>query len=298
MDDHTLWNLAGEAEDAIVSHYEPVFTRFSADSGLDVPTVGLLLAAITFEPDTTTPARLRVRGPYTATQTYLARLAAATETGYMTEGSSGEYRLNDPGRVSLQRLIEETRAVMAQADPLPLADSQRLASLLDQLVRASLSTPPPPDTWSIRLSYKLMPAVSPPLPYIEQAISCLRGYRDDAHLAAWRPSDLSAAALETLTLLWRGEADSLAAVCQRLSRRGHSPDVYAEALRELHTRDFIEGPETVPRLTEAGRAFREQVERDTDHFFFAPWACLDEAQRVALAELLTRLRDGLREGRP
>lgn len=223
MDDHTLWNLAGEAEDAIVAHYEPIFNRFSAASGLDDPIVGLLL---------------------------------------------------------------------------PLADSQRLAILVARIVQASLNTPPPPDTWSIRLSFKLMPASSPPLPYIEQATSCLSSYRDDAHLAAWQPSGLSATALETLTLLWRGEADPLAAVCQRLSRRGHSPDVYAEALKELRTRGFVKGPEAAPRLTEAGRAFREQVERDTDRYFFAPWACLDEAQRVELAELLTRLRDGLRESRP
>lgn len=184
MDDHTLWNLAGEAEDAIVAHYEPIFNRFSAASGLDDPIVGLLL---------------------------------------------------------------------------PLADSQRLAILVARIVQASLNTPPPPDTWSIRLSFKLMPASSPPLPYIEQATSCLSSYRDDAHLAAWQPSGLSATALETLTLLWRGEADPLAAVCQRLSRRGHSPDVYAEALKELRTRGFVKGPEAAPRLTEAGRAFREQV---------------------------------------
>ena len=36
----------------------------------------------------------------------------------------------------------------------------------------------------------------PPLPYAEQALSCLAAYRDDAHLSAWRPSGLSAPALE------------------------------------------------------------------------------------------------------
>lgn len=78
----------------------------------------------------------------------------------------------------------------------------------------------------------------------------MSGYRDDAHLAACPRSNrggLSATALETLTLLWRGEADSLAAVCQRLSRRGQSPYVYAEALKELRTRGFVEGPEAAPR---------------------------------------------------
>ena len=138
-----------------------------------------------------------------------------------------------------------------------------------------------------------MPAPTPPLPYIEQAISCLAGYRDDAHLAAWQPSGLSATALETLTFLWRGEADSLDTVCERLAHRGHPRQVYAEAQAELRERGFIEGPDNAPRLAEAGRTFRDQVEADTDRYFFTPWACLNDAERAELADLLIRLRDGL-----
>lgn len=143
--------------------------------------------------------------------------------------------------------------------------------------------------------YLRMPAASPPLPYIEQAISCLGAYRDDAHLAAWQPSGLSATALETLTFLWRGEADSLNALCERLTHRGHPSHVYAKTLAELRERGFIEGPDSAPHVTEAGQTFRDQVEADTDRYFFAPWACLDDAEKAELADLLTRLRDGLRE---
>ncbi len=183
---------------------------------------------------------------------------------------------------------------MAQADPLPQADGAWLAGLLDRLVQSSLKALPPPEPWAIGLSYKLMPAAIPPLPYIEQAISCLYAYRDEAHIAAWQPSGLSATALESLTLLWRGEADSLATVCQRLAHRGHPPQAYAEALAELRARGFIEEPEGAPHVTEAGRAFRDQVEANTDRYFFAPWSCLDDAEKAELADLLTRLRDGLR----
>jgi len=165
----------------------------------------------------------------------------------------------------------------------------------------SRSTMGPGQEWSIKRPLKVALAThtevrppSPSLPYIEQAISCLVGYRDDAHLAAWQPSGLSATALETLTFLWRGEADSLDTVCERLAHRGHPRRVYAEALAELRERGFIEGSEDAPRLTEAGRAFRDRVEADTDRYFFAPWVCLDDAEKVELADLLTRLRDGLR----
>jgi len=289
MSDHVLWNLIREALAAIRPLYTPAMERFIAKSGLDGRTWGLLLVAFTLEPETATPARLQACGPYTAADTYLARLAAAADKGYLTEVAPDEYRLTEAGRAEVERFIVEARAAMAEANPLPPADSERLAHLLDRLVQASLNTPPPPDTWCIRLSYKLMPSAIPPLPYIEQALSCLAAYRDDAHLAAWRPSGLRGPALETLTLLWRGEADSLDAVCERLAHRGHPRPVYAQALAELRERGFIAGPDSAPRVTEAGQSFRDEVEAATDRYFSAPWACLDEAEKAELTDLLRDL---------
>jgi len=313
MNDHELWDLIRQAYAAIARHYDPVAERITAESGLDARTWGALLAVFTFD---LTPSPLHppspllagegkggwgvgaryflVRGPYTAAEAYQSRLAAAANKGYLAEGALGEYRLTEAGRTATARFVAELRTAMAQSDPLPPAEAARLASLLDRLVQASLHTPPPPDTWSISLADKLMPAADPPLPYIEQLISCLTAYRDDAHLAAWRPSGLSATALESLTLLWRGEADSLEALGQKLAPRGHPRQVYAQALAELRQRGFITGPDETPRLTEAGRAFRDQVEADTDRYFFAPWACLDADGKEELVSLLIRLRDGLK----
>ena len=171
--------------------------------------------------------------------------------------------------------------------------SQRLAALLENLVHASLDATPPPSHWSIALAYKLMPAASPPLPYTEQAISCLYGYRDDAHLAAWQDSGLSAPALETLTLLWRGEVDSLEAVSQHLHHRGHPVLTYTRAFEELRRHDFVECQDESPIVTEIGRTFRAQVEHQTNRYFFAPWDCLNPDERSELADLLTELREGL-----
>lgn len=298
MKDQELWHLMRETMADIRVHYAPAAERFTTASELDEWTWGLLLAALTFEPETTSPARLQVRGPYTAAESYRARLARAAEKGYLAEVTPDEYRLTEAGRVEAERFVAELRAAMAEADPLSEADSQRLIGLLDRLVQASLETPPPNtvrlssgEAWSIGLSYKLMPAVNPPLPYIEQAISCLAGYRDDAHLAAWQPSGLSATALESLTLLWRGEVTSLDELCERLAPRGHSLQDYAAALAELRARGFIDGPDATLRVTDAGRAFRDEIEDDTDHYFFAPWTCLSDAEKLEMAKLLTELRD-------
>ncbi len=290
MDDRALWELMSQTHGAIAAYYRPMWRVFTAEGG------GMLLAAFAHDPKAVTPAYLRVRDPYTAIGVYQARLATAAEKGGLVEEKPGVYRLTEVGRAKTQRFIEEARAAMAEADPLPPADGERLAHLLGRLVQAALDTPPPPEPWAIGIGYRLMPALTPPLPYSEQAISCLHGYRDDAHLAAWRPSGLSAPALESLTFLWRGEADSLDTLVERLAHRGHPRRVYAEALVELRRRGLVEGPDDAPRLTEAGRRFRDRVEADTDRLFFAPWGCLDEAEKGEVAHLLTRLRDGLKEG--
>jgi len=146
MNDHALWSLTIEALTAIRAHYWPVAERIAAESGLDGWMWGLLLAAFTFEPETTTPALLQVRGPYTATEGYLTRLAAAAEKDYLVEVALGEYHLTDTGRAEVHRSVEEVRAAMVEADPLPEAESERLIDLLDRLVQACLDTPPPPDT--------------------------------------------------------------------------------------------------------------------------------------------------------
>ncbi len=293
MENKQIWGLIQDSYRELVPAYLPLFDRFCSENSLDRTAVGWLLAALTFEPDTISPARLQVRGPYPAAAWYLAQLSALAENGFLVEAAPGEFHLTKSGRSRILQLVQEVRSAMADADPLSLISSTRLSALLDALVQASLQTPPPPDRWSIELACKLMPGISPPLPYAEQAISCLNGYRDDAHLAAWQPDGISAPALETLTLLWRAAADSLEALMEQLKGRGHPAQVYSDALQELRERRLIAGPDTRPELTPAGETYRRKVEINTDRYFFSPWGALDPDEMHELAGLLTQLKEGL-----
>jgi len=293
MENSELWDLTRAAHRAIMPFYAPLFDRYAVEHGLTPRGLGWLFTALTFEPETITPNRLRVRNPYTAADIYLKELEAAAGAGFFVEAPQFEFSLTSSARAETLRLIAAGRALMAQADPLPPADSSRLAALTGRLARAALDTPTTPENWSIRLSYRIMPETEPPLPYFEQAVSCLHAYRDDAHLAAWKPDGLDAPTLETLTLFWLSEADTLKGICEKLKGRGHPPQVYASALAELRKRGFLDGPDSGPRLTESGKSFREKIEQDTDRYFFAPWSCLTDAENVEMADLLTRLRDEL-----
>lgn len=296
MDDLTIWELVKEAWDALGRHFEPVMERAGREMKLDPHMWGLLMAVKSIEPEDTTPAHLIVRSPYTAIESCQQKLEAASRDGWLDEAGDGRYRLSDTGGKTIDSLIAQARAVMAEVDPLPPPNSILLAELLDRIIQASLTVPPPPEKWSIKLSCKLMPSAQPPLPYIEQEFTALAAYRDDAHLAAWQDSGLSATALEVLTLFWNGEVDSLESLCKRLERRGHTCHVYQDSLEELRRLGHLQGPDQAPWLTGAGRVFRNQVEDDTNKYFFTPWTCLGEKDRRTLVDVLTDLKNGLGSG--
>lgn len=294
----SLWEEMRQAQVALFSTYQHVFSRFQQQQGVSEQTISLLLAALTLEPGTTSPEKLMVRGPYTAASEWMARLHAAKDKMLMLEPEPGEFRLSPKGRTVTRKLIRDSRKAMEKADPLSLEEGRQLVALLTRLVQASLFKSPPPDTWSIRLSYQLMPAEEPPLPYIEQALSCLRAYREDAHLAAWQPCGLDAQALEALTLIWRDQVRSLDGLYDRLAQRGFERHDYQAALQDMRQRGLLAGDDQDIKLTAAGQELRNEIEQLTDHYFFAPWDCLAPGDTTLLACLLNRLRYELEKKAP
>jgi hypothetical protein len=294
MNNQEIIKLIRESWTALMPHYESEIECIIEESDLESRIWGILLSVKNFEPDHTTPAHLLVRVPYTAAELYLAQLYEATQAGYLEEVNTGKFRLSSRGRSELNRFITDARDAMLKADPLSRDDSLKLADLLDKLVINCLETDPPPDTWSIRLSHKLMPSKDQRMPYIEQQFSCLAAFRDDAHLAAWQQSGLSATALETLTYLWRDQANSITSLTRLLAHRGHSLWVYADALAVLREYGYVAGDDDVLIVTPLGREFRSQVEEDTDRFFYAPWICLTDPEKSELTQLLIKLRNGLK----
>jgi hypothetical protein len=287
MDDQSLWKLMREFWIKIEASFDPAIKAVVKKSELNIREWMLLIAALTFEPEDTTPSHLIVRGPYTSSDQFLTRLEHSSEKGYLVNVSNGSFRLSAEGKDAVLEFIKVAREAMAAVDLLSPSDAQTLAELLERLVKNCINTPPPPNTWSIALSYKLMPAIEPAIPFIEQALSCLSAYRDDAHLASWRSSGLSAIALECITLVWRGQVSTFDEITKKLSFRGHPDKVYVDALTELRARSYLSGFRNVLRLTEEGKLFRDGVEAVTDQYFFAPWTCLTEDEKVHLAQILS-----------
>ncbi len=289
MDDRSLWKLIRDSWIKIQASFNTAIKPLVAKSELNLREWILLISALTFEPEDTTLSHLMVRGPYTSSDQYLTRLEHAAEAGFLEKVSKGSFRLSSKGREAAREFIKVARDAMVSTELLPTQESLILAEMLDRLVKNCLDTPPPPDIWSITLSYKLMPAIDPPMPFIEQAISCLSAYRYDAHLASWQSSGLSAIALESMTLIWRGKVSTLDELTEKLSFRGHPQEVYIDALAELRAYSHLSGYRNVLRLTEEGKLFRDDVEAKTDQYFFTPWKFLTEAEKSKLAKILNQM---------
>ncbi len=288
-----IWRLMLAVGASLTAHLSPTLRHYETETGIGGWSWFTLLRVRAFEPMSTTIEGLLHLSPYDSAGRYRPHLNQALEQAYLLEQAAGTFCLTDTGRVEVDQFIADLRSVMVAFDPLSAQEGERLAHSLERLVQASLLVLPAAAPAAITRSYKLMPELTPSLPFIEQCISCLAAYRDDCHIAAWQPCGLGGPALEALTLLIRGGANSLQSLHVQLVRRMQPRQAYRDALVELRKRAYIEGPDDALVVTEPGRDYRQQVEEETDRLFFKPWAGLAESDLHDLHDLLIRLRDGL-----
>ena len=295
IDRKQLWSLAEEAMRAFMPFYQQAMRKAIQDSGVPDDWFALRLARGS-DPAPFTVERLHALFPYTAQERFLETLEALARLELLERVGEGAYRLTDPGRKTVEGIFAAAHQGLGTIEPLPADEMDRLNSLLYRLVQATLETPEPEEKWAIAYSRWTDPGEDASGSVkTDQYLTDLIRFRDDAHLAAWKPYEVSGHAWEALTFIWRGEASTAEELVEKLSSRGHSVEAYAEALADLVSRGWVEETSDGYRVTEKGQALRQQAEEATNRIFFVPWACLDGAETAQLHDLLTRLRNNLQE---
>jgi hypothetical protein len=291
-----LFNLVGEALNALGTQYEAALRQAIADLGLEGQDWNLLFSVQGVEPAPVTAALLQQFSPYITLETLEQRLAGAAARGLLEADATGSYRMTDRGRQAVRQSFGAVHAALADSEPLPAADMARLNGLLRRLVDATLDAPMPADKPALRASRLTDPgARGSAAALTDQYLTDLVRFRDDAHQAAWRPYGVGGPTWEALTLIWRGEAYSPDTLAKQLERRAQPPQIYIDAIHTLVERGWIAQHGEAYRVTDRGAALRQQAEETTDRLFYTPWACLSEAETDDLRGLLTQLRDRFAE---
>jgi hypothetical protein len=206
----------------------------------------------------------------------------------------GEYVITEKGRAAMRQVEHAFYTHLGELSALTADEIGQAEELLARLVTACLETPEPVGKQHITLSHRgHLEGEYAPLAKIDQHLDDLNAFRDDAHVAAWQPHGVSGIAWEAFTFVWRGDATTAEALAQNLSFRGCKVQDYAAALADLAARGWIEQTPDGYRATDKGCALRQEAEDVTNRYYFAPWAALNDGERIQLHWLLTQLRNAL-----
>jgi hypothetical protein len=293
------WPLCGEVSQGIFTVTRPFVNPIIDETGLTQPgVVNTLLMARAIEPATITPERIWRRFPYGTLERRAQPMITLTERQLLKAQGDGSYRLTPGGRAIVTRVLKEFYAGLAGIEKsigaaYPAADLDRLAALLTKVVTACFNTPI--EHFGLTDSYGLAPnGNATTLARIDQALDDLNAFRDDAHLAAWRPLQVAGEAWELFTFLWRGEVKNADEMLEKAAQRGHTREAYLSALGDLIGRGWVRAAgESAYEVTDAGRQVRAAAEVATDRNFYTPWQVLNDSEVKNLNELLTRLKTAL-----
>ncbi|HEX5501595.1 MAG TPA: hypothetical protein VFW96_03165 [Thermomicrobiales bacterium] len=269
-----------------------------AAGGLSRPALFLLLAVTREPPAGATPEALRPGAPYATRDPHLPLLDDLLAGEYVALDAAGRYRPTARGLALAARVEREATAYLATLAPLPPADLARLADRLATIAAgldAAAGGPAAHLQRGRRVAALAPEASAAPLVRLERAAYDLWMARDDAHIGAWRLARFHGPALDVLTRLTRGEAETPAALRDLLAATQAPADVDA-AVDELVEQGYVVWRGDTLQPTRAGYAIRESIEADTDELYFRQWPPLAPAEVAWLRDALAHVIAGLDGG--
>ena len=236
--------------------------------------------------DTLSVAEALRRDPYSRPEGFARGFARLAAEGWLEavedsgDALATRYVVLPHAREAVRALDEAGDARAGELVTMPDADLARIHELLAAIAGANLAAPEPPARWGPVRRFRSA-SEDAPLPgrIREAALDCL-AYRDDVHLAAWSAHADPATEgglWNAFSHVWAGEARTAEAIASAASFRRYDAAFYARALANLEARGWLVAAEDgAYRTTPEGRALRDAVERQTDEWFFAPWAVLGD----------------------
>ncbi|MEQ8672388.1 MAG: hypothetical protein RLP44_15900 [Aggregatilineales bacterium] len=254
----------------------------------------LLVQMIEFDPEPLTVEKFRIRAVYSAPDLISGMLELMASEKWL-DRTDNSYRLAEAGREIWGDMVQRRHAMMMSLDNnLAGIELDKIERLMRRIVDASLAHPEVPSKWC--LAYSRRRAVwydSCSADRLLQLCGDFNAFRDDAHMSAYAPYNISGHLWEVFTSICDQKANTIDDLYNQLAYRGFSKQDWQAALDHLATRGWIElnstsdtSASTAYQPTSKGNAIRDTVEGMTDHYFYLPWSCLTNAETSELHDLM------------
>lgn len=295
MKTKATWSVLEETFDTLGGYGFPAMGQAAAELNLEPGWFTWIAAIWLFGSEPITTANFMRMLPYGLTRLNEERFVSAVRQGYLASDGQNGYTPTEAGTRAAQKVWRDAGDALTHL-PMPQEQLERFFDYLARLGEASLSAPEPPPHFFIshkRENYRRFGIVYPPERFVV-LFGELAAYRDDSHIATWQERSIEGHAWEALTHLWRKQTSvSADTLFEELGHRNIPREVYAQDLGELASRGWAQDEAGEYRITTEGKRIRDEAEALTDRYFFAPWACLGEAEQGDFLSLATQLRDGL-----
>ncbi len=291
-DEKSVFQLFGETSASIYPLAREVMRPLFEEHFSEQRFYQLLFLAYNLRPEPISANLFQLRNPYANPDSVQEILEDAAEAGYLEKVSVGDYRLTQKGSSAIETVHEAFYNHVNQLKEVPADQLKELCSLLAKLVKSISQT----DLGGRKICFDAsfgghIQVDHGTLAQVDQLLDDLNAFRDDAHIAAWRPTGVDGHTWEILTFVWNGDATTAEALNERLPYRQYTSDNYQVTLEGLVRRGWIEVGDDGYVVTAKGKKIRDDAEDKTNKNYFGPWKVLSDAELKRLGELLTALKE-------
>jgi hypothetical protein len=287
--------LFRDSQAALQLHYRPAMERAAEEIGVSLQNLRVIWLSMIYDPDPISTSVIQHQTPYTNAEIFLQRFETAAERGWLSPLPGDMYQITSQGRAAVESVLNAAYESMAGLTPLSNSDLMQVRIYLWRLVERCLQMDMPSIKYNLLMSRRGDPGAQvAEIVRIEQHLTDLNAFRDDAHLAAWDSYRVNAPTWEVFTLLWRGDVSNLDEVCKNLAARGHQRSTYTAALQGLVRRGWVMEVGGDYKVTRNGETIRSAAEASTDRYYYGPWDALAANEQDYLWTSLARMGDILR----
>lgn len=223
--------------------------------------------------------------PYATRFMVFDQLPLLVEQGYLQQKDKG-YVVTETGRILMNRTEIAARAYIGSLElPSSVALPALATVLVEQVHRAWQASEPVIKAHQARTQRRLSVEEAPALVQIEWAVLGLWETRDDAHIAAWQAYRFTGPIFDILSRIWSKEAQTLSSLTSTLEETQQPVDIQ-QGIQELITSGYILLTGDHFELTQQGQKIRDDIEKETDRIFFAPWNQVTDDGVIWISEQL------------